>query len=162
MKSPAPEVLLLMNLAAEKRASGVAWSHIARDVNRDERTCRRWTESYPEVWLGLFREAEERRNADVAAEALQVLYRTMLKTLDERLAQNTAKFLYGTRRSTAARLPAIPPGANPFPPLEPLLESYPDEQLRSLLDDYLAERRAPHAAGAAAGSPDPEGAALAE
>src|SRR5262245_7619370 len=115
MKQPPPEVLSLMKRAAEMRAFGVGWSHIAGEVNRAERTCRRWPELYPEVWAGLFRDAEEKRHADVAGEALHILYRTMRTTHDERLAQNTAKFLYGTRRSAVVRLPAVPPGGNPFP-----------------------------------------------
>jgi hypothetical protein len=157
MKHPPPKVLSLMKVAAEQRAFGVGWSHIATEVNRDERSCRRWAEQYPEVWASLFREAEEKRHAEVAGEALNVLYRTMRKSKDERLAQNTAKFLFGTRRSAVVRLPRVPPGVNPFPSLEPLLEDYPDEQLRSLFDDYLADRAARRAAGAVPGSADPAG-----
>jgi hypothetical protein len=157
MKHPPAEVLSLMKIAAEKRAFGVGWSAIAEEVDRDERSCRRWAETYPEVWAGLFRDAEEKRHADVAGEALHVLYRTMRTTHDERLAQNTAKFLYGTRRTTVTRLPVLPPGTNPFPPLEPVLEAFSDDQLRSLLDDYLADRRARHHAGAAEGGPGPQG-----
>jgi len=162
MKHPPPEVLALMKLAAELRAFGVGWSHIAAEVHRDERSCRRWTELYPETWASLFREAEEKRHGEVAGEALQVLYRTMRTTANERLAQNTAKFLYGTRRSAVVRLPSVPPGGNPFPPLDPYLEAYPDEQLRTLLDDYLADRAARRAAGAAAGSADAPGPPVAE
>ena len=91
-----------------------------------------------------------------------MLYRTMRTTQDARLAQNTAKFLYGTRRSAVVHLPAVPPGGNPFPPLDPYLEAYPDEQLRTLLDDYLADRAARRAAGVAAGSADAPGPSVAE
>jgi hypothetical protein len=41
VKQPLPEVLSLMKLATEKRAFGVGWAAIGREVNRDERTCRR-------------------------------------------------------------------------------------------------------------------------
>jgi hypothetical protein len=142
MRCPSPEVLGLMKVAAQKRAFGLTWASVARAVDRDERTCQRWAADYPDDWQRLYREGEDQQQAEVAAEALAVLYRTMRATKDERLAADAARFLYSARRHTLAHLPHVQPQANPFPAVTELLEAYDDAQLHALLDDYLADRRA--------------------
>src|SRR5262249_11161815 len=99
-----------------------------------------WVTEYPDDWQRLFRDAENQHQAEVAAEALAVLYKTMRTSADERLAATAARFLYGARRHTLAHLPHVQPEVNPFPAMTELLEGYDDDRLRALLDDYLAER----------------------
>src|SRR4051795_11725139 len=83
MKHPSPEVLELMKVAADKRAFGYGWAAVARAVDRDERTCHRWVADYPDDWQRLFRDAEDQHQAEIASEALAVLYRTMRTSEDQ-------------------------------------------------------------------------------
>jgi hypothetical protein len=96
MPSPQPEVLALMAVAAELRASGLSWETVAERVGRNPRTCRRWLAEYPGVWDRLYRRAELRVLESATAEAVIVL-RNLLRSEDEKVRRDAARFLLQMR-----------------------------------------------------------------
>src|SRR5207237_1855406 len=75
MKKPTAKVLAQMIEAAELRAAGLAWDGIAAKLGCDERSCRRWSEQYPEEWNRLLTRMEEKALRQAGNEAMTILRR---------------------------------------------------------------------------------------
>ena len=67
MKQTPPELLTLMKLAAELRATGSSWEIVGARVQRSPRTCREWPLRYPDDWKHLYCEAEDSLTAEGSA-----------------------------------------------------------------------------------------------
>ncbi len=158
MKPSSEEMHARMTRAAEMRACGWSWTAIGKELNCDERSCRRWRTKYPEAWQQLFRNEEEDLHEHLGVEAAIVLKQT-LRGPDVRLAQNSAKFLYGQRRATCRmiglRSPA--PGESRWAPILEYLDSLTEDEVRAFVEECLgrwtAQPRPLTAGGGAAADP---------
>jgi len=157
MEFPPPDVLHLMTLASELRARGCSWETIGLKLHRTGRSCRRWTDRYPEVWEQLYQAEKTRLVVLVGNEAMECL-RQMLRDKDGKLRQNAAKFLcthtddlLGRPRRTAK--PAAPPGE--WAPFIAYLESHSDEEVRAYVEQHLANRHSQAGAAVPAGGCEP-------
>src|SRR5262249_12136107 len=93
MNAPPPDLLSLITVAAEMRAGGASWEARGVKSQRTAGSCRRWTDRYPEVWRQLYW-AEKTRLVELAGDEALACLRQMLRDKDNKLRQNTAKFLY--------------------------------------------------------------------
>ena len=73
----------LLTRAAELRAGGISWEHVATTLRRSAATCRRWPQQYPDLWRRLYATAARERLAEGGAEGLRKL-REMLRSEDEK------------------------------------------------------------------------------
>jgi hypothetical protein len=155
MKQPPTEILSLMAVAAELRAAGSPWEAVAQKVLRSPRTCRSWSERYPHDWQRLYCAAEDKLLAEAAAEAMHFL-RRLLRSKDEWILQNTAKFLVSERREARSRQDAAATDADnrdsDWSPFLAHLETLSDAQLQAFLDDFVARRLAQASPALLAGS----------
>jgi hypothetical protein len=88
------QLLRLLTQAAELKARGSSWDHVAAQVGRRPSTCRRWTTLYPAAWRRLFGEAQRRLVTDAGAEGVQAL-RSQLRSEDEKVRRDAARTLVG-------------------------------------------------------------------
>jgi hypothetical protein len=159
MRCPPDDVLSLMHQAAELRAAGCSWEAIGVKLNRTARSCRRWTDRYPEVWQQLYWKEKANVAQKAGDEAFGCL-RQLLRDEDKWLRQNTAKFLC---RHSYDVIKGQPGAARPdealgdWAPYIAYLESHSEEEANACLEEDLAERpaEAGPAAPAEAGEPGP-------
>lgn len=144
-KQPSPEIRCLMALAAEMRAGGATWESVAHKVQRQPRTCRAWPLRYPEEWERLFCAAEDALLAEAGSESLHFL-RRLLRSEDEWLRQNTAKFLLTQRRSARIlKREAAAAGQllDKWGPFLAYLERLDDAEVGAFLEEFLARHFTP-------------------
>jgi hypothetical protein len=138
--------------AAELRATGNSWEAVAAQMHRSVSTIRKWPNLYAERWHAALRAAERRLLADAGAESVLVL-RQLLRSDDEKVRRDAAKFLIDLRLEQAK---LDPPATSSAPPSDiqlfaAFLEGLTDEQLEQLAADL---RNAPPAQeGAGNGEP---------
>jgi hypothetical protein len=92
MQTPSAKRLLLITLAAERRAGASSWVKVAEHVQRSAETCRQWPRLYPELWRRLYREAMGQRTAEAAVEA-QLYLRKLVRHDDPRISLRAAQLL---------------------------------------------------------------------
>jgi hypothetical protein len=147
MQSPPPEVLTLMTVAAELRATGNSWEAVGLQVQRSPRTCREWPLRYPDAWKRLYLDAEDAVIAEASSEAMFYL-RKLLRAGDPKdpwLQQNTAKFLATHRREARSQEVACAPAAVPghWVPFIAYLETLSDDQAHAYVQQFVACHVAP-------------------
>ena len=92
MNSTGADLARLLARAAELRAGGSSWEHVAETLRRSVATCRRWPQKYPDVWRRAYAAAAYDRLAEAGAEGLRKL-REMLRSEDAKTRQSAAKTL---------------------------------------------------------------------
>ncbi len=73
MSNISERMMTLLTIAAELRAAGASWARIGEACKRDAESCRHWPRTYREVWIRLYREAEDQTVADAGMEARNAL-----------------------------------------------------------------------------------------
>ena len=123
--------------AAELRALGHSWEHIARQVRRSPDTVRRWPRLYPDLWARATADTRRDRSAAATGEAVAVL-RDLLRVDDPKVRREAA-------RDLLARVPAAEPAEETAPPardhfhlIADFLGGLTDADRRRLLDEALA------------------------
>lgn len=142
-KKPPPDSVLAR--AAELRAGGSAWEAVAAEVGRAADTVRKWPALYPDRWQAALRDAERRLVAEAGAESVLIL-RTLLRSKDEKVRRDAAKFLVGLRLELARLDQKASPDTSPHPTsdaarLVAFLEGHTDDQL----EQFVADRGHPPA-----------------
>ena len=125
----------LLTRAAELRAGGISWEHVATTLRRSAATCRRWPQQYPDLWRRLYATAARERLAEGGAEGLRKL-REMLRSEDEKTRQLAAKTLAGLLARTCRPDDGTREGQTD--PLLDALKGLPNAELGQLLDSYSA------------------------
>lgn len=152
-KPPAESVLAR---AAELRAAGSNWETVAAKLNRPAGTVRKWPGLYPTQWQAALHAAERRLVSEASAESVLIL-RQLLRSDDEKVRRDAAKFLVGLRlelfkhdQTSAADPP--PHLTSDAARLVAFLEGHSDDELDRLVADmqYPALPERPHAV------PEPE------
>jgi hypothetical protein len=159
--APPPHILSLMKIAADLRGRGFSWATVAAKVQRNERTCTRWTERYPEVWNQLLREAEDNTLTDTGNTVLGLLRNLAATTQDERLKQDTYKFLANKGvhvRDRQLKHGELVQVTSKWLPLIIYLEGLSDAERKAQLESLLARQILASAAaepgGGAGASPE--------
>jgi hypothetical protein len=144
-KPPSDELLAR---AAELRAAGSTWDAVAAKLNRAADTVRRWPILYPDRWQSALRAAERRLVSEAGAESVLVL-RTLLRSDDEKVRRDAARFLIYLRLELA-KLDQKASGEPPTPQptsdtarLVAFLEGHTDEQLDRLVSELHGAPRPP-------------------
>ena len=145
MAIPSAQILSLMKNVAELRAAGFSWDSIGPQMGRSARTCRRWPTLYPDDWDRLFELAERRIIEELGSEGRRTLKR-MLRSKNEKLQQDTGKFLSRLRFDSKAahERKADQTGGreSKYAPYIAFLETLDDDQARAFLDEYVVRRMA--------------------
>jgi transposase len=135
MTTPPPADVVLAR-AAELRAAGSSWDAVATRLNISAETAREWPTLYPTAWQTALRAAERRLVAEASAESVLIL-RQLLRSEDEKVRRDAAKFLVDLRLELAK---LDRPSEPPPPPLTSdtarfvaFLEGHTDEQLAELV-----------------------------
>jgi hypothetical protein len=139
-----PSLLPLLKTAAELRANGHSWITVGEKVHRHERTCRRWPDKYPVVWNVFLREEVAKVFAETGSQAVRVLRGLAATTKDEKLQQNTFKFLArlcDPSRDWKVLRDAGQPNSQLLA-LVTFLESLTDADRQAFLEDFLARAMA--------------------
>ena len=92
-KPPAESVLAR---AAELRAAGSNWEVVAAKLHRAAETVRKWPALYPTEWQAALRTTERRLVFEAGAESVLIL-RQLLRSEDEKVRRDAAKFLIDLR-----------------------------------------------------------------
>jgi hypothetical protein len=137
----------LLAQAAELRAGGLNWEAVAAKVGRAADTVRRWPTLYPDRWQAVLHAAERRLVSEAGAESVLVL-RQLLRSDDEKVRRDAARFLVYLRLELAKLDQKTPTPTSPHltsdaARLVAFLEGHTDEQL----EQFVAERRKPPADG---------------
>ena len=90
----------LLNQAAELRAGGSTWDAVAAELHRSVETVRKWPTAYAALWQPVLRAAERRQAIDSAAEAILIL-RQLLRSKDEAVRRDAARWLISLRLDQA-------------------------------------------------------------
>ncbi|MBY0514548.1 MAG: hypothetical protein K2P78_11630 [Gemmataceae bacterium] len=137
MSAAKPPSEALLARAAELRAGGATWDAVAARLNRSADTVRKWPVAYPDRWHAALHAAERRLVAEAGAESVLVL-RSLLRSDDEKVRRDAAKFLIDLRlelaRLDAQSLPeaAPPPLTSAARDLVAFLEGHSDDDLARL------------------------------
>jgi hypothetical protein len=122
--------------AAELRASGLSWDTVAARLLCPADAAREWPALYPTAWQAALLAAERRLVAEASAESVLILWQ-LLRSDDEKVRRDAAKFLVDLRMELAKLdRPAEPP---PPPPTSDtarfvaFLEGHTHEQLAELV-----------------------------
>ena len=144
MHVPPTKIDRAVEAAAELRAAGHSWAHIAAALRRARDTVRRWPRRYPDVWARTA--ADTRRDLFLGAggEALNIL-RNLLRSDDDRTRRDAARDLV---RLSVDSQPADP--QTPVDPLADYIGGLSDDDCRRLLDEHRARKVRP---GTRAGGP---------
>jgi hypothetical protein len=132
---PPPDSLLAR--AAELRAAGSNWEAVATQLNRSAETVRKWPALHPERWAAATRDAERRLAAEAGSESVLVL-RQLLRSKDEKVRRDAAKFLIYFRLELAKldrkdpSDPTSPPPTSDAARLVAFLEGHTDDELARL------------------------------
>ena len=156
MHTPVTKIVRAVQTAAELRALGHSWEHVARQVRRSPDTVRRWPRLYPDLWARVAADTRRDRTAEATGEAVAVL-RDLLRSEDEKVRREAA-------RDLLARVPAAEPADSPTPTnrfhiIADFLGGLTDDDRRRLLDEALAHYAGhhPHDEVAGQGGPGPGG-----
>ena len=134
--STQPPSDVVLARAADLRAAGSSWDAVAARLNVPADAAREWPSLYPTEWQTALRAAEKRLVSEASAESVLIL-RQLLRSEDEKVRRDAAKFLVDLRLELAKLdRPAEPPP----PPLTSdtarfvaFLEGHTDEQLAELV-----------------------------
>src|SRR5438105_111965 len=94
MTTTRADLARLLTRAAELRAGGSSWDHVAEKLGRSIATCRRWPHKYADLWRRAYATAARERLAEGGAEGLRKL-RELLRSGDDKTRQAAAKALAG-------------------------------------------------------------------
>ena len=158
MHPPDTKIVRAVESAAELRALGHSWEHVARQVRRSPDTVRRWPRLYPDLWARVTADTRRDHSTEAAGEAVTVL-RDLLRAKDEKVRREAARDLLA--RAPDAE-PADPPApaANRFHLIADYLGGLTDDDRRQLLDEALAHytgRDHPSDVGERPAGPGPDG-----
>ena len=133
----------LLARAAELRAGGLSWEAVAAKIGRAADTVRRWPTQYPDRWQAVLHAAERRLVSEAGAESVLVL-RQLLRSDDEKVRRDAARFLVYLRLELAkldqkTPAPTSPPLTSDAARLVAFLEGHTDEEL----EQFIAERERP-------------------
>ena len=132
-KPPTDDVLAR---AAELRAAGSSWDVVAARLRRAAETVRKWPALYPTAWQTALRAAERRLVCEASAESVLIL-RQLLRSADEKVRRDAAKFLVDLRLELAKldrpAEPPAPPPASDTARFVAFLEGHTHEQLAELV-----------------------------
>ncbi|HKB01804.1 MAG TPA: hypothetical protein VKD90_06270 [Gemmataceae bacterium] len=121
--------------AAEMRAAGHSWAHIAAAVGRTKETVRQWPRRYPAVWSRAAAETRRDLKFGAGGEGLAAL-RELLRSEDDRIRRDVARDLVRLSLDTE---PADAPAArSPFHAMADYLAGLTDEQCRRLAEEERA------------------------
>ena len=139
-KPPADSVLAR---AAELRAAGSNWEVVAAKLHRAADTVRKWPALYPTQWQTALHTAERRLVSEASAESVLIL-RQLLRSDDEKVRRDAAKFLIDLRLELfkldrTSPTDDTPPPTSDAARLVTFLEGHSDEEL----ERHLAEMRLP-------------------
>ena len=127
----------LLARAAELRAGGATWDAVAAKLNRSADTVRKCPALYPDRWQAALHNGERRLVAEAGAESVLVL-RTLLRSDDEKVRRDAARFLIYLRLELAkldqkaGQAPTSPAPTSDAARLVAFLEGHSDEQLARL------------------------------
>jgi Homeodomain-like domain len=133
MHTPGTNIVRAVETAAELRAAGHSWAHIAAAVRRSKKTVQRWPQRYADAWN---RAAAETR-------------RDLLRSENERTRRDAARDL--VHLSIDVEPADVPAARSPFHALADHLAGLTDEQHRRLLEEEEPE---PEPAPDATGDPE--------
>jgi hypothetical protein len=134
------DIARLLAHAADLRAGGSSWEHVAATLRRSVATCRGWPHKYPDLWRRAYATAARTRLAEAGAEGLRKV-REMLRAEDEKTRHTAAKTLAGLLARTCRSDDGG--GERQTDPVLEILEETPDDELCQLLDSVrslLGER----------------------
>lgn len=131
--TPPDEVVLAR--AADLRAAGLNWDAVAARLLRPADELREWPTLRPAEWQAALHAAERRLVAEASAESVLIL-RQLLRSEDEKVRRDAAKFLVDLRLELAK----LDRPSDPTPPVTSdtarfvaFLEGHTHEQLAELV-----------------------------
>ena len=151
MTDPTPEVRELLQQAAQSRAEGSTWPHIAEKLGRPRAECESWPRQFPRLWQSLLRAARRRVEQDAAAEARSRL-RVILREKDFKLCLAAAALLIKPRPPARAAKPILDPAGQEMADFISQIQGFSHDELDQTIHDFLAAR------GGASPVADPAGA----
>ena len=125
-----------LETAAELRAAGRSWDHVAREVRHDLAEVETWPRKYRDLWDPFFQAANRRLAAEAEAEGRAVL-RQDLRQTDGKDRRDVAKKLVDHGRRTAGTGPAAPAPSD-AQRLADELEGLSHDELRTRVEALLA------------------------
>jgi hypothetical protein len=133
MSEPVKKVDPLLQKAAQLRKKGVSWNELARILNRNPRTLRRWATERAEEWQQAEKQAStgeslENHLENATLEAIHIL-RTLLRSADEKIQRDAAKTLLDFCHSQ----PKVP--QSQLSNLAQMVEGLNDHELLQLLEE---------------------------
>jgi hypothetical protein len=140
---PPDELLPLLRVAAELRATGSSWVRVGERVNRDPETCRQWPRRYRNAWGRLYRAAESSLVAETAAIA-QVRLRQQVLSDDPGVSERATRFAIQCRHRQldheAAARSTHPDRDQPLIELARVARSLTEEDLTACFQELVARR----------------------
>lgn len=146
MPSNKPPSEAVLARAAELRSAGSSWDAVAETLHRSVVTVKRWPELFPDRWQAAMRRAERRLLAEASAESVLVL-RQLLRSRDDKVRRDAAKFLIDLRLEQAKldlKAEPEPVAATPDRLFAEFLEAHTDEQLEQLAASLRNAPLPPH------------------
>lgn len=123
-----PDFERLLAAAADLRAAGYSWEAVGERLRRKPDTCRRWPSRYARRWRDLYVAAERLQEAELRAEARNVL-RRQLRLGDSKQTRDAARALL-----TAARRDRDGDPIDASDSLETLIDAIPTDRQPDLAD----------------------------
>ena len=137
MHTPPPHLVEAVERAAEMRAAAHGWDHVARELDQSISTIRNWPRTYRQFWDQQFANSSRSWSLDLRTEALGFL-RTLLRSDDEKVCQNSAKELVSATEKIASTQSHEAAPVSELCRFASQLEKLSDAELTELLD---ADRR---------------------
>lgn len=135
MSHTPPEDVVLAR-AADLRAAGLSWDTVAARLLRPADEVRAWPTLYATEWRTALHAAERRLVGEASAESVLIL-RQLLRSQDEKVRRDAAKFLVDLRLGLAKldqpASPPPPPVASDTARFVAYLEGHTHEQLAELV-----------------------------
>jgi hypothetical protein len=135
MTHPPPNLVAVIEKAAELRAAGFTWAGVAKELDRPQNTVEKWPTRYPDFWAARLAAARAELRDGAADESVAVL-RSLLRSDDEKVQRDAARDLL-TR--AAPKVEAEPPKRSDLHRLADFLEGLSDDERRTLLGDDLPD-----------------------
>jgi Homeodomain-like domain len=148
MHTPGTNIVRAVETAAELRAAGHSWAHIAAAVRRSKKTVQRWPQRYADAWNRAAAETRRDLRFGAGGEGLAAL-RDLLRSENERTRRDAARDL--VHLSIDVEPADVPAARSPFHALADHLAGLTDEQHRRLLEEEEPE---PEPAPDATGDPE--------
>jgi hypothetical protein len=130
MHTSGTNIVRAVEAAAELRAAGYSWVHIAAAVHRSKETVRQWPRRFPAVWNRAAAATRRDLRFGAGGEGLAAL-RDLLRSEDDRTRRDAARDL--VHLSIDAEPADAPATRSPFHTLADYLAGLTDEQRRHLL-----------------------------